>query len=231
MPVRRLHADSDPVDVAEAIVQAHPSLLSPNLVSAAQVERLIGRLVEHKQQQQLLNVEQPEAQKQQAKLPATTSHYRGAGPSSLAASAITSLPRRGAEQPHLDAARGVRDGGDLNAASEAELAAAKAEMQMTFERNSLRPGDTGYVHDKRLDAPDAVRACVLCTTHRSTCALLVGCPPPQDTVAWRRGSASCCNARFFVVAVQVESNEWDDEIEDFETDDEDDLLRDLLSNS
>ena len=218
MPVRRLHADSDPVDVAEAIVQAHPSLLSPNLVSAAQVERLIGRLVEHKQQQQLLNVEQPEAQKQQAKLPATTSHYRGAGPSSLAASAITSLPRRGAEQPHLDAARGVRDGGDLNAASEADLAAAKAEMQMTFERNSLRPGDTGYVHDKRLDAPDAVRAWVSAHPHKTA-------------VAWRRGSASCCNARFFVVAVQVESNEWDDEIEDFETDDEDDLLRDLLTNS
>ncbi len=48
MPIRHLTATSDPKDVAKAIVEAHPALLSPELVSLKQVERLIRRLVEHR---------------------------------------------------------------------------------------------------------------------------------------------------------------------------------------
>ena len=51
MPVRRLAADSDPVAVAQEIVKAHPNLLSPQLVSEAQVERLMKRLIEHKRKE------------------------------------------------------------------------------------------------------------------------------------------------------------------------------------
>ena len=73
------------------------------------------------------------------------------------------------------------DGGDLNRVSETELQTAKQAMDATFEANRLKPGDAGYVHDKRLEPP-----------------------------------------------TELEANEWDDEIEDFETDDEDPLRAALL---
>ena len=63
---------------------------------------------------------------------------------------------------------------DLNKASEEELKAAKAAMEQDFERKALKPGDAGYVHDKRVTAPEG----------------------------------------------ELETNDWDDEIEDFDTDDE-----------
>ena len=46
MPVRKLKATSDPLKVAEKIVQSHPNLLAPHLVSTSQVERLIRRLID-----------------------------------------------------------------------------------------------------------------------------------------------------------------------------------------
>ena len=58
-------------------------------------------------------------------------------------------------------------------------------MQVDFEKNAVRPGDEGYVYDKRVEAPQG----------------------------------------------ELEANEWDDELEDFETDDEDDkLLAELLAS-
>ena len=48
MPIRQLTATSDPHAVANAIIEAHPSLLAPNLVSNNQMVRLIKKLVEHK---------------------------------------------------------------------------------------------------------------------------------------------------------------------------------------
>ena len=71
--------------------------------------------------------------------------------------------------------------GDLNHASEEELEAAKAAMEFDFARAALKPGDVGYVHDKRVAAPD-----------------------------------------------ELESNDWDDEIEDFDTEEEDDPLKAAL---
>ena len=57
MPVRRLHAQSDPKVIAKALAEAHPSLLAPHIVSLSQLERLIGKLVEHKQKQSGLRPE------------------------------------------------------------------------------------------------------------------------------------------------------------------------------
>lgn len=39
---------------------------------------------------------------------------------------------------------------DLNRVSEEELAAAKAEMDVDFERNRLKPGDPGFEYDKQV---------------------------------------------------------------------------------
>ena len=49
MPIRGLRADSNPASLAQEVVRAHPSLLAPHLVSGSQIERLLKRLVEHKQ--------------------------------------------------------------------------------------------------------------------------------------------------------------------------------------
>ena len=78
----------------------------------------------------------------------------------------------------------MSDEGDLNAVSEEQLKAAKAEMDVLFQKKALRPGDPGYVHDKRVEAP-----------------------------------------------AELEDNEWDDDLDDFETDDEDDKLMDLLKGA
>jgi len=64
---------------------------------------------------------------------------------------------------------------------EETLKEAKAAMNLAFESNRLRPGDEGYVHDKRV-------------------------APPEE----------------------LEENEWDDEIEDFDTEDELDPFTALL---
>ena len=65
-----------------------------------------------------------------------------------------------AAQRSVEATEGqssLTDEGDLNAVSDADLIAAKAAMEVTFQRSALRPGDPGYVHDKRVDAPAQVR--------------------------------------------------------------------------
>ena len=41
--------------------------------------------------------------------------------------------------------------GDLNLASENELASAKMRMNVVFEQNLLKPGSPGYAHDVRKD--------------------------------------------------------------------------------
>lgn len=43
------------------------------------------------------------------------------------------------------------EGEDLNKVSEEELALRKQQMSEVFEKNRLRPGDAGYVHDRRVD--------------------------------------------------------------------------------
>lgn len=52
-----------------------------------------------------------------------------------------------------------QDGGDLNLASENELAAAKMRMNVIFEQNLLMPGAPGYVHDVRRDFDQAQEEC------------------------------------------------------------------------
>lgn len=41
--------------------------------------------------------------------------------------------------------------GDLQAVSEADLARAKSLMSEGYEKHRLRPGDPGYVYDRRVD--------------------------------------------------------------------------------
>ena len=67
---------------------------------------------------------------------------------------------------------------DLNKVSAEELKEAKAAMETEFERCALKPGDAGYVHDKRVEAPTD----------------------------------------------DLESNEWDEDIESVNFDDEEDPL-------
>ena len=44
----------------------------------------------------------------------------------------------------------VDDGVDLNKLSEEELARRKEAMSASFVANQLKPGDAGYVHDRRV---------------------------------------------------------------------------------
>ena len=52
MPVRQLDASSDVAAAAQQLIDAHPSLLAPHLVSGEQIERLVRKLVNHKIAQQ-----------------------------------------------------------------------------------------------------------------------------------------------------------------------------------
>jgi len=55
----------------------------------------------------------------------------------------TSDERQGQNEHNTD--------GDLNRASEDDLAAAKMRMNAIFEKNAKKPGSAGYVHDVRRD--------------------------------------------------------------------------------
>ena len=68
MPVRKLHGDSDPVKIATALAAAHPSLLAPHIVSAAQLERLVRRLVEHRRKQ-VQEEDERERERQREQMP------------------------------------------------------------------------------------------------------------------------------------------------------------------
>ena len=41
MPVRLLEADSDPLEVAQKLADAHPGLLAPHIVCVEQLQRLV----------------------------------------------------------------------------------------------------------------------------------------------------------------------------------------------
>ena len=46
---------------------------------------------------------------------------------------------------------GLSDTEDLNKATDKELAGRKAEMDLLFNANRLKPGDPGYVYDREVD--------------------------------------------------------------------------------
>ena len=129
MPVRKLKATSDPLKVAEKIVQSHPNLLAPHLVSTSQVERLIRRLID--------------AQAADGAAPLTGAAAAPAPSKPAAEPAAAPSPQRG----------GGSQWGDLNKASDEEVKAAKAAMAVDFDKHALKPGDAGYVHDKRVEIP------------------------------------------------------------------------------
>ena len=192
MPVRHLQADSDPSQLAQQIIAAHPTLLSPQQISAAQITRLMGKLVAHKQQQQQqpqrqgqpLDQQQQEQTAPQPRQEQEQGRQQQQSDAASAAAAVeSSWPRSEPAAAAGSAGAALGDGGDLNKVSEDELKAAKAAMEVDFKKNALRPGDEGYVYDKRVERPSG----------------------------------------------ELEANDWDDELEDFETDDEDDkLLAELL---
>ena len=206
MPVRGLRADSNPAVLSRDIIRAHPQLLAPHLVSNTQVERLMKRLVEHKQQQQQQHGSGLITSKSDAAgQPSQSSGSGGGGGALSSSSSIAANASAGAKSmipgtasssalaPAAAASKATEpsaplpdlsDDGDLNAVSEEQLKAAKAEMDVLFQKKVLRPGDPGYVHDKRVEVP-----------------------------------------------AELEDNEWDDDLDDFETDDEDDKLMDLLKGA
>ena len=93
MPVRKLHADSDPVKIAQALAAAHPSLLAPHIVSSAQLERLVGNLVQHRRKQ-LHEEDERERERQREQHPPQFADSEGAitmpPPPSCAAAPVAS---------------------------------------------------------------------------------------------------------------------------------------------
>ena len=159
MPVRQLRPDSDAKEVSKEIIKAHPSLLAPHLVSGLQVERLVARLIEHKHQQQQLDATAQRKHGGVAPPPSQpTAVVRPDASPGKPRAKSAGEPSGTSEQaePTPPDLRGAAEGGDLNAASETDLKAAKAAMELTFSRHALRPGDAGYLHDKRVEAPAEV---------------------------------------------------------------------------
>ena len=196
MPVRHLSASSDARTVAESIIKAHPSLLAPHLVSLSQVEGLMRRLIEHRASE-ARHAAAGSGSSSRAPRKRAARHERDgdirvsvsaethlASPLSLRTCVLSAAPphqqRSAADSAEAlgrgeTSGAGAEDERDLNKASEDELKAAKAAMERGFERVALKPGDMGYVHDKRVAAP---------------------------------------------ADGELEANDWDDEIEDFDTEDE-----------
>ena len=51
----------------------------------------------------------------------------------------------------MDTGSGTNVFGDLNKVSEQDNARAKAVMEQEFQKNAKKPGEDGYVHDKRVE--------------------------------------------------------------------------------
>ena len=197
MPVRQLSASSDPTAVAKSIIDAHQALLGPKIVSFKQVERLIKRLVDHKVMAAQPPVDigdDPIAPSSSSKKvpPSAASNGAssvGAGSSSAGSAAMAKAQAAIASASAASASAASAVGGDvderdLNKASEEELIAAKAAMDLHFAKAALKPGDAGYVHDKRVAPP-----------------------------------------------AELESNDWDEEIEDFDTEEEEDPIKALMKEA
>ena len=69
MPVRQLDASSDVAAAAQQLIDAHPSLLAPHLVSGEQIERLVRKLVNHKIAQQEAHAAQLHDEQQRMRPP------------------------------------------------------------------------------------------------------------------------------------------------------------------
>lgn len=82
------------------------------------------------------------------------------GASSASSAAVGSLSGPAAAKPSgaSDVRAVVAGIGDLQRVGPAALQAAKARMDVLFESNRLKPGDPGYVYDKRVDfaVPQAI---------------------------------------------------------------------------
>ena len=121
------------------------------------------------------------------------------------------------------------DAPDLNKVSETELLRHKENMNATFESNRLKPGDAGYVHDRRVDF-GAGAAGSDCHSylhhphrHRHHCRdhLRRYCTTAIST------STLCDTSPSAADEDSKEANDWDDELEDFESEDEEDLFAGL----
>ncbi|KAG8466089.1 hypothetical protein KFE25_005659 [Diacronema lutheri] len=161
IPVRNLSAKSDATAVAAQLATAHADLLSR--VQPAQLESLVRRLVE------------AVAKRDAASAAWSASCEASSASAHPAAGALGTAGAPGAGRPAGGAAVGGSE--NLNALDDAALAVVKAEMDVGFSASRLRPGDPGYVYDKRVEFA-----------------------PPH------------------------ERSEWDDELEDFSSSEEDDLF-------
>jgi len=79
--------------------------------------------------------------------PATTPPRTRAPPVPAAAAGGGGRPARGATDPTAI----IANIGDLQRAGAAQLAMAKAKMDVVFEAHVLKPGDPGYIFDKRVE--------------------------------------------------------------------------------
>jgi hypothetical protein len=128
----------------------------------------------------------------------------GGGATGAAADEPTAVAKVGALLAQLGG-----DGGDLQSVSEEALLRAKQAMEATFESNRLRPGDPGYVHDKRV----RVILSLSLTPHLPLPFFSLSSP----SFIWQVEPPT-----------EVEANAWDDELEDFESEEEDDPFKAAL---
>jgi len=124
MRLKNLTSESDPEKTAKALVERHLGFIDRAKINNAQVQKLVGRLIDH------LNG---------APLPAKPSN-----PSPL----VTSNPHKPtASFQQLPG----QEFGDLNKVSEFDLQKAKDKMNETFEATRISRDDPNYIHDKRVD--------------------------------------------------------------------------------
>ena len=158
MPVRRLTAESDPADLAARLVRTHPSLLAPNVVSPAQLERLVAKLIAHKREED--RRERSASQPPQS-LPLPAQHREGheavaaataAAPGGVPPSAAAqhTAPRTLAPLPPLG--RGLRSGDDGGRSSDEEPSSPPAAAASRAAETRRGAGGAGGRSERRGEA-------------------------------------------------------------------------------
>jgi hypothetical protein len=124
---KKYKPDCDPKRVANKLSRQFVDILGRDKVSEEQVLELVKLLL--------------------AKQPPATTRIEAAASSSLSPTRKENMAPADPQSPlaKYDAL------GDLNKVTEEQNLRAKALMDEDFVKNALKPGDEGYVHDKRAD--------------------------------------------------------------------------------
>eukprot|EP01116_Phalansterium_solitarium_P011327 TRINITY_DN26970_c0_g1_i1.p2 TRINITY_DN26970_c0_g1~~TRINITY_DN26970_c0_g1_i1.p2 ORF type:complete len:191 (+),score=55.44 TRINITY_DN26970_c0_g1_i1:732-1304(+) len=133
MPVKGLAPSSTASKIVDDLVKKNPQHLGARVVSSKQLTRLIQKLLDRQKKPTAAPL---------ASMPASK-------PS------LSSLPKASVSAKDLLPDFGDKD---LNKLGDAELKAAKSQMDTAFEATRLKPGDPGYQYDKRIEFKPAAEA-------------------------------------------------------------------------